>query len=132
MPLPALPEQREIVRRVDVLFALADKIEARVAVATARVEKITQAVLAKAFRHWPCASGNERLATKRDKKMNAAPCPPLPPPAEARGAGGPAWCAASWLQTLFRRREASEVILSPWGKIGKHPAWWAANCDLRY
>ncbi len=43
-------EQREIVRRVDALFALADKIEARVSAATARVEKITQAILAKAFR----------------------------------------------------------------------------------
>ena len=48
--LPPLAEQFEIVRRVDALFALADKIEARVATATARVEKITQAVLAKAFR----------------------------------------------------------------------------------
>ena len=39
-----------IVRRVEALFALADKIEARVKSATARVEKITQAILAKAFR----------------------------------------------------------------------------------
>ena len=48
--LPPVEEQDEIVRRVDALFALADKIESRVAAATARVEKITQAVLAKAFR----------------------------------------------------------------------------------
>jgi type I restriction enzyme S subunit len=48
--LPPLEEQREIVRRVEALFALADKIEARVQAATARVEKITQAILAKAFR----------------------------------------------------------------------------------
>jgi len=48
--LPPLAEQHEIVRRVDALFALADKIEARVTAATARVEKITQAILAKAFR----------------------------------------------------------------------------------
>jgi len=50
VPLPPLPEQREIMRRVEALFALADKIEARVAAATARVEKITQAILARAFR----------------------------------------------------------------------------------
>jgi type I restriction enzyme S subunit len=49
-PLPPTSEQQEIVRRVDALFALADKIEARVQTATARVEKITQAILAKAFR----------------------------------------------------------------------------------
>lgn len=48
--LPPLEEQREIVRRVEALFALADKIEQRVKSATARVEKITQAILAKAFR----------------------------------------------------------------------------------
>ncbi len=50
IPVPPLAEQHEIVRRVDALFALADKIEARVQSATARVEKITQAILAKAFR----------------------------------------------------------------------------------
>jgi type I restriction enzyme S subunit len=49
-PLSPIAEQREIVRRVDSLFALADKIEARVQAATARVEKIAQAILAKAFR----------------------------------------------------------------------------------
>jgi len=48
--MPPIEEQYEIVRRVAVLFALADKIEARVQSATARVEKITQAILAKAFR----------------------------------------------------------------------------------
>jgi type I restriction enzyme S subunit len=48
--IPPLAEQTEIVRRVDALFVLADKIEARAAAATARVEKITQAILAKAFR----------------------------------------------------------------------------------
>jgi type I restriction enzyme S subunit len=50
VPLPPTAEQEEIVRRVDALFALADKIEARVQAATERVEKITQAILAKAFR----------------------------------------------------------------------------------
>ena len=48
--LPPLVEQAEIVRRVEGLFALADALEKRVAQATARVEKTTQAVLAKAFR----------------------------------------------------------------------------------
>lgn len=48
--LPPIEEQHEIVRRVDALFALADKIEARAKSAAARVEKITQAILAKAFR----------------------------------------------------------------------------------
>jgi type I restriction enzyme S subunit len=50
IPLPGQEEQHEIVRRVDALFNLADAIEARVAAATARTDKITQAILAKAFR----------------------------------------------------------------------------------
>jgi type I restriction enzyme S subunit len=50
LPLPPLPEQNEIVRRVEALFALADAVERRVAAATVRAERLTQAVLAKAFR----------------------------------------------------------------------------------
>jgi len=49
-PLPPLAEQHEIVRRVDALFKLADAIERRVPTATRRAEKLTQAILAKAFR----------------------------------------------------------------------------------
>ena len=48
--LPPLPEQHEIVRRVEALFTLADRIEARVEVARAQVDRLTPAVLAKAFR----------------------------------------------------------------------------------
>ena len=50
VPIPPLPEQHEIVGRVEALFRLADAIEARLTTATARVEKLTQAVVAKAFR----------------------------------------------------------------------------------
>ncbi len=48
--LPSVGEQHEIVRRVESLFALADRIESRVAAASARAERLTQAILAKAFR----------------------------------------------------------------------------------
>jgi type I restriction enzyme S subunit len=48
--VPPLTEQQEIVRRVEALFKLADAIEKRVAAATARGDKLTQAILAKAFR----------------------------------------------------------------------------------
>src|ERR1019366_4759981 len=50
VPLPSLQEQQEIVRRVCALFTLADAIEQRVAVATRRADKLTQSILAKAFR----------------------------------------------------------------------------------
>jgi type I restriction enzyme, S subunit len=48
--LPPLPEQHEIVRRVDALFTLSDQIEARHARAKVHVDKLTQSILAKAFR----------------------------------------------------------------------------------
>jgi type I restriction enzyme S subunit len=48
--VPPFDEQREIVRRVDALFELADKIEARVTAATIRADKLIHATLAKAFR----------------------------------------------------------------------------------
>lgn len=50
LPLPPLPEQHEIVRRVESLFALADRIEQRVALGKERADRLTQAILAKAFR----------------------------------------------------------------------------------
>ena len=48
--LPSLSEQQEIVRRVDDLFAFADRIEARLAAVQKAVERLTPSVLAKAFR----------------------------------------------------------------------------------
>ena len=48
--LPPFAEQREIVRRVDDLFRLADVIDKRIVAATVRADKLTQAILAKAFR----------------------------------------------------------------------------------
>lgn len=48
--LPPLAEQTEIVRRVEQLFAFADQLEAKVATAQARIDRLTQSILAKAFR----------------------------------------------------------------------------------
>lgn len=48
--LPSLKEQTEIVRRVEQLFVYADQIEQRVKDAQSRANKLTQSILAKAFR----------------------------------------------------------------------------------
>ncbi|WP_322471041.1 restriction endonuclease subunit S [Escherichia coli] len=48
--VPSIPEQREIVRRVEQLLAYADAIEKQVNNALARVNNLTQSILAKAFR----------------------------------------------------------------------------------
>ncbi|QSB02307.1 restriction endonuclease subunit S [Methylomonas sp. EFPC1] len=50
LPYPPFNEQTEIVRRVESLFAYADRLEARYHAARAQVEKLIPALLAKAFR----------------------------------------------------------------------------------
>lgn len=48
--LPSIAEQSEIVRRVEKLFAFADRLEERLSQAQTAVQKLTPALLAKAFR----------------------------------------------------------------------------------
>jgi len=48
--LPPLDEQAEIVRRVEILFALASRLEARLQTAQTATERLTPALLAKAYR----------------------------------------------------------------------------------
>ena len=50
IPVPSIEEQSEIVRRVEKLFAFADRLEERLSQAQAAVQKLTPALLAKAFR----------------------------------------------------------------------------------
>jgi type I restriction enzyme S subunit len=77
IPLPPLNEQEEVVRRVEALFALADQIEARFGKAKARVDQITQSLLAKAFRgelvpqnpnDEPASALLERIKAERAKR----------------------------------------------------------------
>jgi type I restriction enzyme S subunit len=50
VPVPPLEEQTEIVRRVEKLFAYAERLEARYTSASEHVERLTPSLLAKAFR----------------------------------------------------------------------------------
>ncbi|MEZ9462755.1 restriction endonuclease subunit S [Vibrio splendidus] len=50
IPFPTFTEQKEIVRLVDQYFAFAETIEAQVKKAQAKVDNLTQSILAKAFR----------------------------------------------------------------------------------
>lgn len=50
VPLPPLEEQKEIVRRVNEMVQLVDQLEARYSKAKAHVDRLTQSILAKAFR----------------------------------------------------------------------------------
>lgn len=48
IPLPSVAKQKEIVRRVEQLFAYADQLETKVAAAQQRINALTQSLLAKA------------------------------------------------------------------------------------
>lgn len=50
LSIPPLTEQTEIVRHVEQLFAFADQLETRVKAAQARINCLTQSILAKAYR----------------------------------------------------------------------------------
>lgn len=50
MPIPSQAEQSEIVRRVELLFAFADRLEARLQAAQTATSRLTPSLLAKAFR----------------------------------------------------------------------------------
>jgi type I restriction enzyme S subunit len=50
IPIPPIEEQTEIVRRVESLFALADTVEKQYLAAKQRLDRLSQSLLAKAFR----------------------------------------------------------------------------------
>lgn len=50
IPLPGLDEQKEIIRRIESLFSLSDKVEKQYEQSKLRINRLTQSALAKAFR----------------------------------------------------------------------------------
>ena len=72
--LPSRAEQTEIVRRVETLFAYADRLAARYSAARAQVEKLTPALLAKAFRgELVPQDPNDEPASALLQRIRAAP-----------------------------------------------------------
>ena len=80
LSIPNISEQTEIVRRVETLFAFADRLEARLKTAQAAADRLTPALLAKAFRgelvpqdphDEPAAELLKRLAASRDAAPKA-------------------------------------------------------------
>ena len=80
--LPPKDEQTAIVRRVEALFAYADRLEARYTAARAQVEKLTPATLAKAFRgelvqqdpnDEPASALLERIKTQHGDQVASKP-----------------------------------------------------------
>lgn len=81
IPLPSMAEQQEIVRRVETLFAFADRLEARLVTARTATDRLTPALLAKAFRgelvpqdpnDEPASELLKRLAAQREAAPKSA------------------------------------------------------------
>lgn len=71
--LPPIREQHEIVHRVEALFKLADDIEKRYNKARAHIDKLTQSILAKAFRgELVPQDPNDEPASELLKRIHAA------------------------------------------------------------
>lgn len=79
VPQAPLPEQQEIVRRVEGLFKIADGIEERYKKAKVYVDKLTQSILSKAFRgelvpqdtnDEPASVLLERIREERNKRQD--------------------------------------------------------------
>lgn len=86
--LPNITEQIEIVHRVEALFALADKLEAHYSIASAQVDKLTPALLAKAFRgELAPQDPSDEPASKLLARINATRAGLDTKPKQAREAG---------------------------------------------
>ena len=77
--LPPKQEQNEIVRRVETLFAFADRLEARLAQAQTAATRLTPALLAKAFRgELVPQDPNDEPATELLRRLAQAPAAASP------------------------------------------------------
>jgi type I restriction enzyme S subunit len=83
--LPSLAEQAEIIRRVELLFAYADRLDARLQTAQTSAERLTPAVLAKAFRgELVPQDPNDEPASELLRRLRAVTTPGLVKPGRRR------------------------------------------------
>lgn len=86
LSVPHIDEQAEIVRRVEVLFAFADRLEARLKAAQTAAERLTPALLAKAFRgELVPQDPNDEPASELLRRLQAASEHRAPARAAGRG-----------------------------------------------
>lgn len=131
--VPPLDEQEEIVQRVQSLVSIADQIEARYAKAKAQVDRLTQSILAKAFRgELVPQDPNDEPADVLLSRLAAAPseaptparrrgrpprvqpaAPPVAPAAPVEGREAPALADLTHEAILRAHREVLASIPSP-------------------
>ena len=132
--LPPIEEQHEIVRCVESLFAYADRLEARYTATRAHVERLTQALLAKAFRgelvpqdpnDEPASVLLERIRAARE----AAPTKPRP----RKGDSQPSKTQKAEV-TMLNRKDIQDAhlttILKERGPLTAEALWSASQLDI--
>jgi type I restriction enzyme S subunit len=115
VPLPSLPEQNEIVRRIDALFEVAGQIESRHDTALRQVDRLTSLTLTKAFRaelvpqdpnDEPASALLARIAAQRNAPADVTAAP-------TRRRGRPPR-AAKETATMTKSRQDDDVMGRPY------------------
>jgi type I restriction enzyme S subunit len=133
---PSIDEQHEIVRRVEALFAYANRLEACYAATRAKVEHLTPALLAKAFRgelvpqdpnDEPASILLERIRTAREASEGTS--------APKRRKGGNRPKASQKAEVLMlTRRDIQDThlttILKERGPLTAEALWSASQLDI--
>jgi type I restriction enzyme S subunit len=131
--LPSVPEQSEIVRRVETLFAFADRLEARHVAARERVERLTPSLLAKAFRgELVPQDPNDEPASELLKRIQAVRA--AKPEKPKRGMLGKGSKRKKVEATMLSRGDVQPnhlaVILTAQGPLTSEALWAASQLDI--
>jgi type I restriction enzyme S subunit len=136
IPLPPAEEQDEIVRRVEALFAYADRLEARYTTAHDQIDRLTPALLAKAFRgalvpqdpnDEPASVLLERIRAARAATEGAAG------PKRRKGGGRPKTPQKTEVLMLTRNDIQDThltMILKEHGPLTAEALWSASQLDI--
>lgn len=133
-PLPHRHEQDEIVRRVETLFASADLLETRYAAARAQVERLTPALLAKAFRgELVPQDPNDEPASALLERIRAARAAKPPKPRSRQSSGHHTKTQKAEILMLNRRDIPDThlcTILRERGPLTAEALWSASQLDI--
>ena len=132
--LPSLGKQQAIVRQVEALFAYADRLEARYAAARAQLERLTPALLAKAFRgELVPQDPDDEPASALFERIRAARAAAQPKPRSRQGAGRQTKTQKTEVLMLNRQHITDAhlcTILRERGPLTAEALWSASQLDI--
>ena len=134
--LPPLREQREIILRVEALFAYADRLEARYTAARAQVERLTPALLDKAFRgELVRQDSNDEPASVLLERIRAARAASEGSSGPNRSKGGSRSKTSQKAEVLMLTRKDIQdlhltTILKERGPLTAEALWSASQLDI--